>query len=581
METFLKYRKKIIPAILLLAVLAAFGATLRLGFIWDDHQFIEANPYIKSWTLANLRHAFTSDPFNQALNYYRPLQTVSDMLDFSLWRLNPFGYHLTNLLFHSAAALLVFVLAGDLGLGLAAAFLTALFFAVNPAGIEQLIIVAGRAELATTFFTLASALLFLRRKYVCSFLAFLAALGFKENGIVTPFLTALTLWYLGRDRKEYYKLAAFLLPIPFYLWLRHSATGGGVLESGAGVFILQAAEKLPAAVLVYLRNAFLPLNMHSHRMQPDFAPWFYGAYAAWALAAAALVKYRSRAALFIAGWYFINLAPKVPLLAGNDLMLEHWTYLANLGLYAGAAALLAGWLESGGAKKKAALACACALPLFWIAAANANIRLRSTDLKIYEHAARYSRSKPMLYNLAREYYLSGQFERSRVLLARILSLDPGNVMYRNGLALSLWRTGDDKGALVLMDGVLAQEPGNGEALFNKACVLLGENKIAAAGALLEQAVEKAPGSEPAYAALAGLYLKQGNEPRALDVYGALLRLDPYNLEALNNSGIINAKNGRYGAAEKLFKKALEMDPGSASVARNLERARQLQRTAGQ
>ncbi len=580
MKMLLKHKNKLLAAALLLAVLAAFGATLRLGFIWDDHQFIEANPYIKSWTPANLRHAFTSDPFNQALNYYRPLQTVSDMLDFSIWRLNPFGYHLTNLLFHAASSLLVFVLAGDLGLGFAAAFLAALFFAVNPTGIEQLIIVAGRAELATTAFTLASVLLFLRRKYVWAFSAFLAALGFKENGIVAPFLTALSLWYLGRDRKEYFKLAAFLLPVPFYLWLRHSATGGGVLETGAGVFLLQAAEKLPAAVLVYLKNAFLPLNMHSHRMQPDFAPWFYAAYAAWALAAAALVKYKPRAALFVAGWYFINLAPKAPLLAGNDLMLEHWTYLANLGLYAGAAALLAGWLEKGGVKKNAALACACALPLFWIADANVNIGLRSTDLKIYEHAARYSRSKPMLYNLAREYYLSGQFERSRAILARISALDPGSLMYRNGLALSLWKTGDVKGALALMDGVLAQEPGNGEALFNKACVLLEKKDLPAAEALLKRAVAAAPGGEPAYAALAGLYLGRGKDAAALEVYGALLRLDPYNLEALNNSGIINAKNGRYAAAEKLFMKASRMDTGP-NAARNLERVRRLEKSAGQ
>lgn len=576
----MKHKNKILAAVLLLAVLAAFGATLRLGFVWDDHQFIEANPYIKSWTAANLRHAFTSDPFNQALNYYRPLQTVSDMLDFSVWRLNPFGYHLTNLLFHAGAALLVLVFAGELGLGLSAAFLTALFFAVNPTGVEQLIIVAGRAELASSFFTLASILLFLRRKYVCSFLAFLAALGFKENGIVTPFLTALALWYAGRDRKEYPKLAVFLLPVPFYLWLRHSATGGAVLETGAGVFLLQAAAKLPAAVPVYLKNALLPLSMHSHRMQPDLAPWFYAAYAAWALAAAALVKYRPRAVVFIAGWYFINLAPKVPLLAGNDLMLEHWTYLANLGLYAGAAVLLAGWMENGGLKRKAALACACALPLFWIAVANVNIGMRSTDLKIYEHAARYSRSKPMLYNLAREYYLSGRFERSRSILALILEKDPGNIMYRNGLALSLWKTGDAKGALALMDGVLAREPGNAEALFNKACVLMEEKKMADAETLLRRAVEAAPGSEPAYLALAGLYLRRGEEPRALEVYGALLLLDPYSLEALNNSGIINAKSGRYREAEKFFEKALEVDPGP-NAARNLERAGRLRKASGQ
>ena len=577
METILKHKNKIIAAALLLAVFAAFGATLGLGFIWDDHQFIEANPYIKSWTMANLRHAFSSDPFNQALNYYRPFQTLSNMLDFSLWRLDPFGYHLTNMLFHAAASLLVFALMGELGLSGLAAFMTALLFAVNPTVIEQLIIVAGRAEPASSAFTLTSVLLFLRRKYVFSFLAFLTALGFKENGIITPVLTALSLWYLRKDKKEYLKLLFFLLPIPFYLWLRSAATGAGTLETGVTAFLFQTAGKLPATALVYIKNAFLPLNMHSHRLQPDFAPWFYAAYAFWGLLLAAMLKYRPRAAAFIFGWYLINLAPKLPLLAGGNLMLEHWTYLANLGLYAGAAVLFARGLGSGGLKRSAAAACAGTLVFFWITAANANIRLRSTDLKIYEHAALYSSSKPMLYNLAREYYLAGQFGRSRVILERISGMDPDNIMYQNGLALSLWNTGSRKDASALMDRILVRRPDNAEALFNKACVLMEEKKFPAAERLLSRSVEKVPGSEPAYAALAGLYLKRGNEAQALSVYEALLRLNPYNSEALNNAGIINAKNGRYDAAGDLFKKALEVDPGSESAVMNLKRVKLLKK----
>ena len=351
------------------------------------------------------------------------------------------------------------------------------------------------------------------------------------------------------------------------------------METGVTAFLFQTALKLPATALVYIKNVFLPLNMHSHRLQPDFAPWFYAAYAFWGLLLAALLKYRPRAAAFIFGWYMINLAPKLPLLAGGDLMLEHWTYLANLGLYAGAAALFARGLKSGGLKRVAAALSAGALVFFWIAAADANIRLRSTDLKIYEHAARYSTSKPMLYNLAREYYREGQFGRSRIILEHISRLDPDNAMYQNGLALSLWNTGSRKEASALMDRILARRPDNTEALFNKACVLMEEKKFPEAELLLRRSIEKAPGSEPAYSALAGLYLKRGNEAQALSVYEALLRLNPYNSEALNNSGIISAKNGRYGAAGELFKKALELDPGSESAAMNLKRVKMLERTA--
>ncbi|MBU2572486.1 MAG: tetratricopeptide repeat protein [Elusimicrobia bacterium] len=592
MERLLKYKKQILMFCLVLAALAAFGATLRLGFIWDDHQFIEANPYIKTWTPANLKHAFLSDPFNQALNYYRPFQTLSNMLDFSIWRLNPFGYHLTNLAFHAAGALLVFALMGELGLGCAAAFLAALFFAVNPTGIEQMIIVAGRAELASSAFTLASVLLFLRRGYAFSFLAFLMALGFKENGIITPLLTALSLWFLGKEKREYLKLLPFLLPIPFYLWLRHAATGAGPLDTGAAAFLLQAAKKLPPAGLVYIKNAILPLNMHSHRMQPDFAPWFYAAYVFWALFLAALLRYRARAALFSKGpkcgartaafafgWYFIALAPKFPLLAGGDLMLEHWTYLSNLGLYLGAAMAAALGLRIGGLKRAAALACAGVLALFWLSAANANILLRSTDLKIYEHAARYSGSKPMLYNLAREYYLAGRFDKSRALLERVSSLDPENTLYLNGLALSLWKTGAKNEAAALLDRVLVRQPDSAETLINRACLFMEEDAFSGAERLFKRAIEKSPGSEAAYDMLAELYLKQRKEAQALAVYEALLRLDPYNQEALNNAGIINAKNGRYDAAGALFKRVLEIEPGSKSAAMNLERLESLKKPA--
>jgi tetratricopeptide (TPR) repeat protein len=577
MELLRKHKRTIAMIILGLTALTAFRAALGIGFIWDDHQFIEANPHIKTWTTASLKHAFLSDPFNQSLNYYRPFQTLSNMLDFSVWKLNPFGYHLTNLLFHAAGTLLAFILAGELGLCLAAAFLAALFFAVNPTGIEQLIIVAGRAEIASSAFTLASVLFFLRRGYALSFLAFLIALGFKENGIITPFLTALALWYLRKDKREYLRLPPFLLPIPFYLWLRHAATGAGVLDNGIAEFISQAAIKLPPAVLIYIKNALLPLNMHSHRMQPDFAPWFYAAYAVCALVLYGLIRYKPRAAILIAGWYVLNLAPKVPLLAGGDLMLEHWTYLANLGLYAAAGAWAAGAMESGGRRRAAGCIFAGGLALFWITAADANIRLRSTDLKIYENAALYSSSKPMLYNLAREYYLTGKFEKSRDILTRISALDPGNAMYQNGLALSLWKTGDRPGASGVLDRLLARDPDNAPALVNKACFLIEGGEPAEAEKLLKRAIGEQPDDTSAHSTLAGLYLRRGKEEEALAAYETLLRLDPYDLQALTNAGILNAKNRRYDAAEKLFGKALSLSPGSRTAALNLDRLRALKR----
>jgi Flp pilus assembly protein TadD len=564
------FKAALAPAGILLAAVLAFGLTLRAGFLWDDHRMIEQNPRI-SMSASNLAGAFKGDPFAQGLNYYRPLQTVSNMADFALWGLRPFGYHLTNLLFHAAAAILFFYLALALGFARPAAFGAAALLAAHPAAAEQLLVIAGRAELASGACLAASLLLFLKRKTAASFVFFLAACGFKENGVIMPALAALCLWYLQRDRREYRKLIPFLAFVPIYLVLRHLALDMGLFSHGAGPVLSGLVFKVPAAVLAYLADALLPFWMHSHRMQPD------AALLRWAgaplLAGAAYLLYRrgSRAALFCAGWYLLNLAPKFPLLAANDLMLNHWAYLSNAGL-----ALWGAHVLSRSKDYKPVLAVVLAVLVF---ASAHNVTRRDSDLEIYEHAALRSSSKPMLYNLAREYYLGGLFQKSRVLLERINSQEPGNPLYLNGLALARWRAGDVPGALAALDAALAAGPGNAETLFNRYTVLSGAGRSREAALALYETVKLNPGYPPGVLAVARAAAASGRGAEAEALYRRVLAANPADLEALNDYGVLLAARGEYAAAEKLFHRALDLSPGLESAARNLARARR-QKAAG-
>lgn len=553
------------PAGILLAAFLAFGLTLKAGFLWDDHRMIEQNPRLEL-TASNLAAAFKGDPFAQGLNYYRPLQTVSNMADFAVWGYRPFGYHLTNFLFHAASALLFFYLAMALGLGRGTAFWAAALLAVHPAAVEQMLVIAGRAELASAACTLASLLLLVKGRPAVSFIFFLLAAGFKENGIITPALGALCLWLHkpDRPRKDYLALAPFFAFIPVYLFLRHQALGMDALAKGwlpvlSGLFL-----KVPAAAAAYLRDAVLPIDMHSHRLQPDLAALRYLAPAALAGLAALLWRRGSAAALFCAGWYLINLSPKFPLLATNDLMLDHWAYLANGGLFLGAALAVRGRGPAG----KAALA--GALLLFGAASA-CNIPRRDTDLEIYEHAARLSTSKPMLYNLAREYYLLGRLPESREILERITAQDPANPMYLNGLALARWRTGDAAGALAALDAALAARPGSAETLYNRYTVLLGAGRAEEAVKTLAEAVKADPRHAPSLLAAARLNGAAGRRREAKLFYSRILELNPYDLEALNDYGVMLAMEGNAGGARELFSRALKVSPGLQSARQNLAR----------
>lgn len=554
------------PAGILLAALLAFGFTLNVGFLWDDHRMIEQNPRL-SLSAANLAGAFKGDPFSQGLNYYRPLQTVSNMADFAVWGYRPFGFHLTNFLFHAAAAVLFFYLALALGFGRGGAFWTSVLLAAHPAAVEQMLVIAGRAELASGACMLASLLLFLKGRTLFSFVFFLAAAGFKENGAATPALAALCLWYLKREKKDYLRLLPFFAFIPVYLFLRHEALGMSALAKGWLPVISGLFLKVPQTVLVYLREAVLPFDMHSHRMQPEYALLRFAALPALAAAAFLIARKGGRTAVFCSFWYLLHLAPKLPPLATNDLMLDHWVYLANAGLFLWAANLLAPRAELR--------------PLLPLAAAGLvlasvfNIPKRNSDLKLYEHAALRSSSKPMLHNLAREYYLAGRTLKSRALLERIVREAPGDPVYLNGLALARWRTGEVPGALAALDAALAAKPGDPETLFNKYTVLAGAGRNKEALAAMKDLLAVSPEYPQALLALARSASAAGRTAEAEVLYLRLLRNDPASVEALNDYGVLLARQGNYPAAGEFFSRALRLDPGLESAKQNLARLEQL------
>ena len=560
------WRRLAAPAGILLAAFLAFGQTLRVGFMWDDHRMIEQNPHI-ALSAADLERAFKGDPFDEGLNYYRPLQTVSDMADFAVWGLRPAGYHLTNLLFHAAAALLFFYLALELGFPRPAAFWAAVLLAAHPAAVEQLLVVAGRAELASSACLLASLLLFLRGGDALSFVLFLAAMGFKENGVVTPALAALSLWYLKRPKAEYRRLIPFFAAIPLYLLARHAALGMGIFSRGFQPVLSGLFLKVPQTVLVYLKEAVLPFDMHSHRMEPQSALLNWTALPALAAAAWLLFRRGSRTGLFCAGWYLLNLSPKMPLLAANDLMLDHWVYLGNAGLFVWAAAAL----YPRPRLRPLLPAAAAALVL----ASAFNIPKRNGDLKNYEYSALYSSSKPMLYNLAREYYSRGAFLKSEVLLERICAQAPDDPLYLNGLALARWKTGDVPGALKALDAALALRPGDPDTLFNRYSVLRGAGRDSEAAETVAGILRLKPDYIPAQLALARSAAADGGDGKAEGIYEKVLAEDPVNLEALNDYGILLARRGDLAGAEKLFRKALGIAPGLPSAAENLRRLQEI------
>ena len=189
-----------------------YWPALRNGFVWDDTALCFRDPLIRSWTLIpeGFRHFLFLDA--TASNFYRPLQRLTFTADYQLYSFaHPWGWHLTSIAIHAAAAVALFFLVRKLGGALPEkavsievrerlALGVAVLWAIHPLHTSAVTYIAGRADpLAALcgFAALALGLASLengKRKRLAAAGAaacFFGALLSKESGVA-----ALLIWFL-------------------------------------------------------------------------------------------------------------------------------------------------------------------------------------------------------------------------------------------------------------------------------------------------------------------------------------------------------------------------------------------------
>lgn len=128
--------------------------------------------------------------------YFRPVTVFSYSIDQAIWGLNPFGYHLTDLILHFLVSMLLFILVRTMTRQDVAAWIAALIFVMHPVHVENVPAVARRHDMVAMLFMMPSLILFIRhwngatgrRLFVASVALFAVALGGKEIAVILPFL---------------------------------------------------------------------------------------------------------------------------------------------------------------------------------------------------------------------------------------------------------------------------------------------------------------------------------------------------------------------------------------------------------
>lgn len=182
------------PVFIALAVLVVYATAPSFKFIgFDDREILQQHYFIIG-DISKIKLAFATDAFlGTNGTFYRPLQTVSFMLDALVGGPKPLIYHLTNLLLHIASSLCVFWLLLTLGYQRLLSLLLALLFALHPMFVPMVAWVPTRGDLLLTIFFIVSFILFIRSfranrpvLVIWHGITFFLALLSKETAVAVP-----------------------------------------------------------------------------------------------------------------------------------------------------------------------------------------------------------------------------------------------------------------------------------------------------------------------------------------------------------------------------------------------------------
>src|SRR5215469_18977136 len=143
--------------VLVFCAVGPYANTLLNGFVYDDNTQVMNNPYIQN--LHHLREIFTTTVWSYigtqgVTNYYRPVMTAGYLMCYRLFGPLAYGFHLANVLLHTAVVCALFFVAWSLLQRRGAAFASALVFALHPIHTESVAWVAAVTDLELTFFYL-------------------------------------------------------------------------------------------------------------------------------------------------------------------------------------------------------------------------------------------------------------------------------------------------------------------------------------------------------------------------------------------------------------------------------------------
>lgn len=559
-------------SVVLIIILGCVVYTNSLGgeFVYDDARLVENNVYIKKW--ANLPRIFTEDigagagsAYNY-YNFYRPIQMLTYMMDYSLWGKEPFGFHLTSMLLHVGVALALYVLLNIIFCDRRVSFFAAVLFVVHPIHTEAVSYIAGRADMLVALFLLVFLTYYIkslegRPGYsIIAISCYILACMSKEYSLIALPLVCLY-HYVFRKRPRPATITAIFLITLIYIFLRATVFNFPSFNKPGGGPFLTRLPGFFVALAQYTRLLVLPLDLRMEYGSFSFSfidPRAFLGIIVLSLIIWSMAKFKNNKNIFFPlAWFLITLLPVSNLYPINAYMAEHWLYVPSMGVFFLAAYGLFGLYDRRGLKIPAIAAMTCLTVFYSFLTIEQNGYWKDA-VTFYERTLKYNpRSDRVYSNLATEYMLRGEHERAIELFKSTLntSTDPAGLYNNLGIAYSTVKK--EAEAIDAYKKAIEANPAFAEAYNNLGVsyTIVGDRQNATWA--FRKAVEINPNYADAYNNL-GSQLSDPNE--AMAAYEKALEINPNHANACYNLSAVYRAVGRTDDADRLYRRAQELRP---------------------
>ena len=545
---------------------------------WDDPEYIVNNPLIRSLSLQNLNKIITEPYFAN----YAPLTLLSYALDYSLWKLNPAGYHLHNLLLHLACVVALFFLLRQFSLPRFVVLGSVVLFAIHPANVETVSWASERKNLLATFLFFLSFHQYIqyrkhsaRLNFLFSVFWFLLSLLSKASTVVAP-LVFLTYDYAFRERKIvqlrlYDKLPFIVLAEIHAFFSIHAAGAHRALHSYHHGGSLLSAFASGHLFEEYLKLLLFPADL-SGFYYPRESPSF-GAVAYWlplmlCLAALGLLARLSRPLFFWFASFIILMIPVLNIVPLPIQMANRYLYVSQAGIWV-LLVIGARWLWKSCRSfpvVRAAFVGMTSLWVLWLGFQTTQFNqtwknselfwTRVIDQDFYNEIAHF--------NLGMHYKDQGNVNRAGLEFWHALAIHPKYHLALSGLGVYYFDKGQTELARLKFHAALNAFPDFDVASNNLGRVYVEQGKLQHALYFFYRATYLNPNNIRALTNIAVLYQRINKLDALEETAGVILRRFPEAPEGFFRLGLCREAQGRFPEAisawEESLKRAAAGDP---------------------